>query len=131
MKPGIIKQNSDDEFYTEEKCFIIDSSNSTDDDAISIACARVEPGITTKWHYLDGVDERYLIISGKGKVEIGDLEPEIVKSGDIVLIPAGLKQRITNIANIDLIFYCVCSPRFTQECLQDAWRSYSHPKTPV
>ena len=116
MKPKIIKQNSTDEFYTEEKCFIIDSSNSPDDDTLSIAIARVEPGITTKWHYLKNVDERYLIISGSGKVEIGGLRPEIVKSGDIILIPGGTKQRITNTGNDDLIFYCVCTPRFTADC---------------
>ena len=119
MKAKIIKYDNSSEFYTEEKCFIIDASNSSDDNSISIACARVEPGITTKWHYLDGVDERYLIISGTGKVEVGDLKPEIVKTGDIVLIPAGVKQRITNIANDDLIFYCVCTPRFSKERYKD------------
>jgi mannose-6-phosphate isomerase-like protein (cupin superfamily) len=119
MKSKIIKQNAADEFYTTEKCFIIDASNSDDDKFMSIACARVEPGITTRWHYLEGVDERYLIISGSGKVEVGDLEPEIVKTGDIVLIPAGIRQRITNIADNDLIFYCVCTPRFTHDCYRD------------
>jgi len=116
MKAKIVKHNPNDEFYTEEKCFIVDASNSGDDNDMSIACARVEPGITTKWHYLEGIDERYLIISGKGKVEIGDLEPELVKSGDIVLVPAGVRQRITNTADDDLVFYCICSPRFSREC---------------
>jgi mannose-6-phosphate isomerase-like protein (cupin superfamily) len=32
-----------------------------------------------------------------------------------VRIPAGVRQRITNIGNADLLFYCVCSPRFLPE----------------
>jgi len=120
MKPKIIKRNTDSEFYIDEICFIISMSNSADDNSVSVVQARVEPGITTRWHYLDGADERYLIISGTGKVEIGYMKPEIVKTGDVVLIPSGVKQRITNIAVDDLIFFCVCTPRFSQECYKDA-----------
>jgi mannose-6-phosphate isomerase-like protein (cupin superfamily) len=112
MKARIIKRNIEDEFYTNERCFIIEMLNAPDDESLSIAEARVEPGITTRWHYLDGIDERYLIVSGRGKVEIGSLPSEIVSAGDVVTIPAGTKQRITNIDNNDLIFYCICTPGF-------------------
>ena len=115
MKSRIIKKNTDKEFYTDERCFIIEALNSPDEDSMSIAQARVEPGITTAWHYLYNIDERYLIIAGKGKMEVGDKAPAMVGSGDVVLIPAGTRQRITNIGDGDLIFFCICTPGFKQE----------------
>ena len=114
MKPAIIKKDIKEEFFIEEQCFIIDSSDPSDD-IMSIAIARVEPSVTTEFHYLDDIDERYLIISGRGISEIGDLEPQKVKSGDIVYIPAGVKQRITNIGSDDLLFYCICTPPFDEK----------------
>lgn len=114
MEPKIVKKDIKKEFYIEEGCFIIESSDPSDPQ-MSIAIARVEPGVTTAFHYLDGIDERYLIISGKGSAEIGDFQPLVVKTGDVVYIPAGTRQRITNTGSEDLIFYCVCTPPFDQK----------------
>lgn len=114
MEPRIVKKDIKNEFYIEEGCFIIESSDRSDPQ-MSIAIARVEPGVTTAFHYLDGIDERYLLISGKGSVEIDELPPRVVKSGDVVYIPAGCRQRISNTASEDLLFYCVCTPPFGQE----------------
>lgn len=114
MEPRIIKKDISKEFYIEERCFIIDSSEQSDP-RMSIAIARVEPGVTTAFHYLDGIEERYLIISGKGSAEIADLPPRVVKTGDVVFIPSGTRQRITNTGSDDLLFYCVCTPPFKQE----------------
>jgi len=111
MDPFIVRKNQEKEFYTDERCFIIESVNAPRD-IMSIARARVEPGITTAWHLLDDIDERYLIISGRGKVEVGDNRPEIVGEGDVVFIPKGIRQRISNTGDSDLIFYCVCTPGF-------------------
>jgi mannose-6-phosphate isomerase-like protein (cupin superfamily) len=112
MKPIIFKQDLATEFATPEGCFIIETSNREDtDERLSIARARVKPGITSTLHYVDG-EERYIIAEGKGRVEIGDLVPQEVAPGDVVLIPPGVRQRITNIGSVDLIFYCVCTPRF-------------------
>jgi mannose-6-phosphate isomerase-like protein (cupin superfamily) len=86
---------------------------------VSIARARVEPGVTTKAHHLDNVQEIYLITKGKGKVYIGSLEPEEIVEGDIAIIPPGTSQKITNIGETDLIFYCVCTPAFTQTQYHD------------
>ncbi len=112
MNAVILKQDLAAEFATPERCHIIETSNSARDH-LSIARARVEPGVTTKLHYIDG-EERYIIAEGAGRVEIGDLAPQDVGPGDVVLIPPGVRQRITNIGDIDLIFYCVCTPRFEQ-----------------
>lgn len=107
------------EFYTPEQCFIIELSNTQDDPEVSIARARVAPGMTTRWHRVKQTMERYFILSGKGLVEIGDLSPQIVETGDVVLIPPSCRQRITNAGHEDLIFLAICSPRFTNEAYED------------
>lgn len=113
MKAEIKKENNDLEFETDERCFILETSNDLNDD-ISIARARVKQGVTTAWHKLQETDERYIIVDGKGVVEVGDLKPIEVNRGDVVRIPAGTPQRIKNIGNSDLIFFVVCSPRFVK-----------------
>ena len=112
MEPAIIKQDLSKEFSTPERCDIVELSNSSADESLSIARARVEPGVTTMLHCLEGVDERYIIVQGRGLMEIGDLTVTEVTPGDVVLIPGGTRQRITNCGDIDLIFYCVCTPQF-------------------
>jgi len=36
--------------------------------------------------------------------------------GDVVVIPPMTSQKIANTGTTDLVFYCVCTPPFTQEC---------------
>ena len=112
----IIRADAGSEFHTEERCFITETWNSDADPALSIALARLEPGVTTAWHWLDGVIERYRILSGQGRVEVGELPATVVGPGDVVVIPAGVRQRISNIGTEDLLFDCLCTPRFTPEC---------------
>jgi mannose-6-phosphate isomerase-like protein (cupin superfamily) len=112
-KSLFVKRDDVGEFFTTERCFITELLNSNDDPDLSIALARVEKGVTTQWHYLDGIIERYLIIEGKGLVETGDGLKQIVAQGDMVLIPSRVRQRITNCGTGDLLFYCVCTPGFT------------------
>lgn len=119
MKESIRKQQKSKEFYTVEKCYITELSNTSDDPDVSIARARVEPGITTRWHRLKGMTERYFILSGRGLVEIGELPPQEVTAGDVVLIPPLCRQRITNTGSDDLIFLAICSPRFIQDAYED------------
>ena len=119
MKEEIKKQDLSNEFYTPEKCYITELFNTSDDPDASIARARVQPGITTCWHRLEGIIERYYIVSGTGRVEVGELTPQEVSAGDIVLIPAMCRQRITNIGSEDLIFLAICTPRFTEEAYVD------------
>lgn len=119
MQEKILKPSLLDEFYTEEKCFILESSNSPDDEAVSIARARVLPGVTTRWHSLKCQTERYYLLSGVGCVEIGDLCPEHVEAGDVVIIPPNCRQRITNTGTTDLVFLAICTPRFKVDDYQD------------
>ena len=118
MKPTIHQPDLQTEFLTPEGCWILESWNNEGDSAVSIARARVTPGTTTQWHSLQGVEERYLIVAGSGAMRIGTLAAAPVGPGDIVVIPAGTPQQITNDGRSDLIFYCICTPRFSPGCYQ-------------
>ena len=111
MNVRIVRPDPTSESPTEERCLILESWNDESDPAVSIARARVAPGATTQLHSLD-VDERYVIVAGGGEVEVGDLPAAAVEPGDVVVIPAGAPQRITNNRDEDLVFYCICTPRF-------------------
>ena len=121
MKPTIVKAQSLHEFKTPERCSIAENWSS---EKMSIARARVKPGVTTVAHHLEEVDEIYIIIKGKGRVSVGDMEPSEVAVGDTVFIPAAASQRITNIGKTDLLFYCVCTPKFTADCYCDEEASH-------
>ena len=100
------------EYFTEERCHILEISNSPDDPGASVARARVDPGTTTAWHRVTQTVERYVILEGVGLVEVGDSLKEMVKAGDAVVIPANERQRITNTGDTMLVFLCICTPRF-------------------
>lgn len=108
-----------EEYYFQEGCFILELHNTADDPAVSVARARVEPGRTTRWHSLRDIEERYVILAGNGLVEVGGGEPQPVGPHDVVRIPAGCRQRITNVGAIDLLFLAVCTPRFTLAAYRD------------
>ncbi|HZE62076.1 MAG TPA: cupin domain-containing protein [Burkholderiales bacterium] len=114
MKPQIRTLEDAVEVYTPERCYITELANTPDDAAASIALARVVPGVATRWHRLVGTTERYVIIEGRGQVEVGDLAPRDVVAGDVVLIPPLCRQRITNVGKQDLTFLAICTPRFEQ-----------------
>jgi mannose-6-phosphate isomerase-like protein (cupin superfamily) len=115
MQPIILHPDPASEFFIQEGCFILENSNSGADPHLSIARARVRPGTATKRHFLRGVTERYLIISGKGRVHVGDLPPTEVRPGDVVIIPPDVHQHIENHGKMDLVFYTVCTPRYRPE----------------
>ncbi len=107
------------EYFFAEGCFITEWWNTPLDEAVSVARARVVSGVTTRWHRLRGVTERYLILEGRGRVEVGDLPPEDVGPGARALILPGVRQRIANTGDADLIFLALCTPRFTPACYED------------
>lgn len=100
------------EFYTTEKCFITEIMNTPDQTGMSIARARVAPGVTTNVHFLKNTLEYYYIISGEGLVFLDQNEGVSVVPGDVVAIQAGQHQSIKNIGEFDLVFICIFSPRF-------------------
>ena len=111
----IRRWDQNDEFYTPERCYITELQNKDTDEACSIARARVISGVTTKLHALRDTTERYVILEGQGAVEIDGCDPITVSPFDVVNIPAGVSQKITNTGSSDLIFLCICTPRFRRE----------------
>jgi mannose-6-phosphate isomerase-like protein (cupin superfamily) len=119
MKETVLPFNPHRELFTPEGCYILELSNSAEDPAASIARARVAPGAATRWHRVRDIVERYIILEGKGRVEVGRLPSQEVNPGDVVLIPPNCLQRITNIGQHDLIFLCLCTPRFIPEAYEN------------
>jgi mannose-6-phosphate isomerase-like protein (cupin superfamily) len=115
MKASVIRPDPANEYGTDERCHILEMSNSENDEDLSIARARVEPGVTTAFHRCEGTAERYVILEGKGRVEIEGLSPQDVGVGDVVVIPPSAEQRIENTGNGDLVFLALCTPRFRPE----------------
>jgi len=113
MAPRIFHTRESAEFYTPERCYIIEIMNQPGID-FSIARARLEPGVSDALHSLAGTHEAYYILSGRGRLRFGNEERE-VGPADIVLYAPGVPQTITNIGSNDLIFLCVCVPRFKKE----------------
>ena len=115
MEPAIKLCDDGNEYYFEEGCFINELHNDDSDPGVSIARARVAPGETTRWHRLRDTEERYVILQGSARVEVGDLPPASIGTGDVVLIPEGVAQRISNTGDDDLVFLAICSPRFVPD----------------
>ena len=115
MKVTVSSHKRVEEKYIQEGCYITEIWSTDIDHQVSIARVHVEPGKVTQTHSLRGTLERYLIIEGKGAVEIEGLGGwKEVKRGDVVLIPESKKQQIKNTGDVDLVFYCICSPRFVE-----------------
>lgn len=119
MKPKIHGTDQSREYYFDEGCHILEIANTPDTPEISIARARVEPGVTTRWHRLKNITERYVICGGRGRVEVGNLPPREVGPHDVVEIPPLCPQRITNTGSADLVFMAICTPRFDKRAYED------------
>ena len=115
IMPDIDQYHPGAEYHTDERCYINELHNTTADEDCSIARARIRPGVTTRLHCLRESVERYVILEGEAEVEVGGGVPLKVRPMDVVNIPAGIAQRITNTGTGDLIFLCVCTPRFVPE----------------
>jgi mannose-6-phosphate isomerase-like protein (cupin superfamily) len=118
-EPVIRRPAETEAFDWVERCEILETWNRDDDPAVSIARARVAPGVTTRWHRLRGIAERYLVLAGRGRVELGSLPTELLGPGELAYIPPGMAQRITNAESEDLVFLAICTPRFRRDAYQD------------
>lgn len=116
-RPGVLPGGRAPETWFEEGCWIQEWSNHPDDPDCSIARARVPAGARTRWHRLDGTAERYVVLEGHGRVEIGALVQDI-GPGDVAWIPPGVRQRV-QAGDSDLVFLAICTPRFRPEAYED------------
>ncbi len=113
------------EFGTSERCFITELLNHPTRPDVSLARARVTPGVVTELHALD-VEETYVIEMGSGMMEVGGNRFR-VSPGDSVRIPRGMAQRIENDGAADLVFLCLCHPRFRPEGYASLEASVNEP----
>ena len=107
----IFKTTDAPEFYIDEGCFIRELMNVASLPHLSISQARVKVGKTTELHTLTG-DEIYYILKGTGEVTVGENTPQFVEPGTVVYIRAQQAQQIKNSGAEDLLFLCICTPRF-------------------
>lgn len=108
-----------DEAWTAEGCYITEAWNREADSSLSVARARVRRGESTRPHAVEATVERYLLVAGSGVMHVEGLEPAAVGPGDLVLIPEGAVQWIENTGATDLVFYAICTPRFTPSAYRD------------
>lgn len=118
MKATILRHDARAEYWFEEGCYINELSNRSEDRAVSVARLRVPPRGTTRLHSLTGIVERYVLLQGRARVRVGTLD-ETVGPGDVVIIPVGESQRITNLEDQDLLFLAICTPRFERAAYSD------------
>ncbi len=120
MNPNLLRPDESKEFFTGERCHILEMlNNHNSEKPFSIARARVEPGVTTAWHRLNGIQEFYYILEGVGFMELGDKPGFEVQKSDIVQIEPNMAQRIKNTGEEDLLFLVICDPPFTDEHYED------------
>lgn len=111
----INKYNANNQFLTAERCTINELLNHSDDSDCSIARASVAPGVTTQLHAVRNTVERYIILEGQGRVFINNGPAENVTHLDVVIIPSDTAQKIENHGDTELVFLCICTPRFEQK----------------
>ena len=113
-----IPAGGEGEFWTGERCYITELLNDDKSPDVSLAIARIEPGVRTQLHSLTGIEEVYIVRAGRGVIEIDGVEQEVA-AGDRAIVPASAAQRVTNTGADDLCCYCLCRPRFRPDCYVD------------
>tara|TARA_B100001057_G_scaffold436291_1_gene467244 strand:+ start:997 stop:1224 length:228 start_codon:yes stop_codon:yes gene_type:complete len=64
---------------------------------------------------LADIFKRDAVLTAHGLVKADDKAATHVSAGNVVLIPPGIKQRITSTGKIILEYMAICSPRFSLE----------------
>ena len=80
----------------------------------SLAEAIVAPGKATDEHYHMEAEEICYIVRGSGLMRIGDEKREI-SVGDGIIIEPGMKHKIWNTGDSDLVFLCCCAPAYAHD----------------
>jgi mannose-6-phosphate isomerase-like protein (cupin superfamily) len=80
----------------------------------SLAEATLAPGQSTRRHYHGVTEEIYVVLEGRGEMEV-DGERASVGPGDAVLIPPRGWHQIRAAAEAELRFLCCCAPAYRDE----------------
>lgn len=80
----------------------------------SLAEARLAPGQSTTAHFHRKSEEIYYILTGEGRMRLGD-EMRQVGPGDAIAIPPGMVHQLTNLGGDVLKLLCCCAPGYEHE----------------
>ena len=80
----------------------------------SLAQAQLPPGASSYPHILEKQSELYIFLQGSAQVFVGE-ETTFAQAGEIVWIPAGVKQWVKNTGAVDLVFFCIVDPAWQKE----------------
>jgi mannose-6-phosphate isomerase-like protein (cupin superfamily) len=80
----------------------------------SLAEATLAPGQATERHYHAATEEIYLVLEGRGELEI-DGERRSLDVEEAALIPPGARHEIRNPGPGPLRFLCCCAPPYSHE----------------
>ena len=79
----------------------------------SLAHAVVNVGEASEPHILHKSSELYVILAGVGELHV-DSEVSILRGGEAALVPAAATQWIKNVGAVDLTFYVIVSPPWSE-----------------
>ena len=80
----------------------------------SLAEATVPPGGATIEHFHRTSEEIYLFTQGVGRMRLGDEEAD-VRAGDAIVIPPGVRHKLSNTGSEPLVLLCCCAPAYSHE----------------
>lgn len=112
----VANRNSSAPFVTKDGSVIrslLDRTNSSAANQ-SLAEATVPPGRATQPHRHPKAEEIYYVLSGTGRITLGD-EARDVGPLDAILIPPGTRHCLANTGAEPLVFLCCCAPPYAHD----------------
>ena len=79
----------------------------------SIAYATIAPGKSSLLHTLSG-SETYIFTAGQGMITVNGITQK-VGPGVVVFVPENARQSVENQGDMDLSFYCMVAPAWSEE----------------
>lgn len=80
----------------------------------SLAEARVPPGSETVEHFHRSSEEIYCFLEGSGRMRFGD-QTAPVESGEVVVIPPGVRHKLWNTGTEPLVLLCCSAPPYSDD----------------
>ena len=72
---------------------------------LNVSMTILHPGKATTGHDHEGIDEVYIVMDGKGEIQV-DAKRFEIDTGDIILIKGGQFHQTFNTSKEDLVFIC-------------------------
>lgn len=77
---------------------------------ISIVVWNLEPGQANDYHMHPTTEHLHIVIEGECEYTLGDRPPVITRTGDAVMVPAGIAHGIRNVGDKRASYVAVTSP---------------------